>query len=91
MFLLRIWLIFCAITWGMVYATAIIAKQRFRERYPEIKMNSLTLFEKIFSFIRSFIMTCCPIVHLMIIGGLLLDYEGIIERTIEKLKAEQKW
>ena len=89
--IIKIWLIISAITTGMVYATAMIVKQRFQERHPEIKMEALPPFERTIGLIRSILLSCCPFIHLLVIGGLIFAYDEIIDRTVERLAQDKKW
>jgi hypothetical protein len=89
--IIKIWLVISAIAAGMTYASAMIARQRFRERYPEIEMETLSPLERTSSLIRSILLTCCPFIHLLIIGGLLFLFDEIIDRAVERLAQEQKW
>lgn len=90
-FIIKLWLIISAIAAGMVYATAMITRQRFQERYPEIKMEALSPFERAIGLIRSILLSCCPFIHLLIIGGLIFAYDEIIDRTVERLAQDKKW
>lgn len=85
-FITRIWLTITCFTLAIFFVQITLAIDRFKERNPDVKIGSGSLMGKIKCLLGIIIVSACPILHLLTLSTVLLYYEDIVTRAIEKVE-----
>ena len=83
--LLAIYLLISIITLVFGSMMAIIAVKKIKKEYPNIKFYKKTILERICACFRAIIICFCPIVNLIALLSMTLNYEEVQKRAIENI------
>lgn len=62
-----------------------IAKARFRQTYATAKLRPVPIIERIFSLFRVLVMSCVPILNILMLMTYIFLYDKVIEKTVYNL------
>ena len=88
MILIYINLVIAAITFVLFILSTIEATQKFKLKYPDIKVPKSTSAEKIGAFVRMVLSSLIPIVNICFLWTLIFHDSDIVDRSIRKMYDE---
>lgn len=82
MILLYTYLISSFIAFSLLLLATIDATHQFKKRYPEITVPKSSPIETISGYVRVFLITFLPIIHIPMIIGLLCKYDEMVDAAV---------
>ena len=83
--LLTIYLIISLLTFGFIYLCSRFVAKKFKTEHPTAKFRKVGCVEKVIAFLRTVIVSFCPIINIVFLLVFVLAWEQCVEATEDKV------
>ena len=79
---IKIYIVISILCYISTIVMGFIAKARFRQTYATAKLRPMPMIERAFTFFRALVVSCVPILNILILMTYIFLYDTVIEKTI---------
>ena len=83
--IVKIYIVISILCYVSTIVMGFIAKARFRQTYATAKLHPVPMIERVFSLFRALVMSCIPILNILMLMTYIFLYDKVIEKTVYKL------
>lgn len=82
---IKIYIVVSILCYISTIVMGFIAKARFRQTYATAKLRPEPMIERVFAVFRALVMSCVPILNILILMTYIFLYDKVIEKTVSTL------
>lgn len=83
--ILIIYLVISLLTFGFIFLCSYFAIKKFKAEHPTAKFHKVGFAERFVSFLRTAIISFCPIINVVFLLVFVLAWEQCLEETEDKI------